>query len=972
MIPIRLHMQNFLSYRGPSEVFDFRTIHVACLTGANGAGKSSFLEAIHWAIWGEARVKEKDLISQGASDMSVELIIMVNQIYYRIQRSYTMAKRNPGSQLSIDQAFDATITSWSPLTRSSVKETQAFITEEVVGMTYEVFQNSAYLRQGQAEAFTRLAPAERRNVLSAILEIDQYTVYQERARSAQRRYDNEIAQIQGQMRSDETLVLQLEATQQQLSDAEIRLQAAVAYQAYAENLIQIDTYTKQIQQTRQQLTQIQERQQALQTEHDHITAALAHREQLTEQHQALLEAESRYQHFEDVRSRHDQLQQEKTAIDRQIQQFALQQQRELDTLTQQRTAIQTDLEKIADLTAEQDALTQILQSTADIDEHIATLQQAQHQAQQHITAYEQREQHIRLLQEQLDTIRNQYEDLARAVADIDRITAELSACEHAQHEFDLLTQQRTTLSEAVAHATALCDQLHAQADTLKAKQQTLAIGHPCPTCQTMMDADHFDHAQQVYTQEITQLRQQYSEQRTTRITAQQQIADIDTQQHALKQRIKATNTLQSQLGSLKAQQQQQQRLATRMTELHTQVADLTTSNNAHSLATMRTQLAQCTTDIQAALTRKAQADSQRVRQQAITTELTRLARQQVQLDHIETQLAALAQPAPALQSLETQSDALSQQIAALEYDATAMQILRTHIQTLQPVREQYANMLKLEARKSAIDEMRTDLASSYHTVHATLTHQNHQLEELTTSQAQYQSLLGNRPLAIPAERMLSTAKEEVRAHQDFVGQLKGKLRTIADAQTRLAELNEQLQHKVTLSNHMKTLSDAFGRNGIQGMIIEEFAVPALEEEANRILSQMSNNQLYLTIRMQRPTQNQGTVERLDIVVSDAQGTRHLEAFSGGEAFRISFALRIALSKLLARRAGRRLETLIIDEGFGTQDEEGREHLVEAINSVSDEFRIILVITHIQEVRDLFPVQINIKQIGNRSTWEVLS
>jgi exonuclease SbcC len=281
-------------------------------------------------------------------------------------------------------------------------------------------------------------------------------------------------------------------------------------------------------------------------------------------------------------------------------------------------------------------------------------------------------------------------------------------------------------------------------------------------------------------------------------------------------------------------------------------------------------------------------------------------------------------------------------------------------------------MLTLEARKSAIDEMLADFTNSQLAIQATLDRQNTQLTQLTATQAEYRPVLGNRPLTIPAERMLSTAKAEVTGHQDFVGQLKAKLRTIADAQTRLADLNEQLQDKVTLSNHMKTLSDAFGRNGIQGMIIEEFAVPALEEEANRILSQMSNNQLYLSIKMQRPTQNQGTVERLDIVVSDAQGTRQLEAFSGGEAFRISFALRIALSKLLARRAGRRLETLIIDEGFGTQDEEGREHLVEAINSVSDEFRIILVITHIQEVRDLFPVQINIKHSENRSTWEVLS
>ena len=55
-----------------------------------------------------------------------------------------------------------------------------------------------------------------------------------------------------------------------------------------------------------------------------------------------------------------------------------------------------------------------------------------------------------------------------------------------------------------------------------------------------------------------------------------------------------------------------------------------------------------------------------------------------------------------------------------------------------------------------------------------------------------------------------------------------------------------------------------------------------------------------------------------------------ELFSGGEAFRIDFALRIAISKLLARRAGTALQTLIIDEGFGSQDEEGLAHIMEAL------------------------------------------
>src|SRR5207244_12800067 len=61
------------------------------------------------------------------------------------------------------------------------------------------------------------------------------------------------------------------------------------------------------------------------------------------------------------------------------------------------------------------------------------------------------------------------------------------------------------------------------------------------------------------------------------------------------------------------------------------------------------------------------------------------------------------------------------------------------------------------------------------------------------------------------------------------------------------------------------------------------------------------------------------ISTLDVNVSDELGTRPYELFSGGEKFRVDFAIRIALSKLLARRAGAPLQMLAIDEGFGTQD-----------------------------------------------------
>ena len=73
---------------------------------------------------------------------------------------------------------------------------------------------------------------------------------------------------------------------------------------------------------------------------------------------------------------------------------------------------------------------------------------------------------------------------------------------------------------------------------------------------------------------------------------------------------------------------------------------------------------------------------------------------------------------------------------------------------------------------------------------------------------------------------------------------------------------------------------------------------------------------------------------LDILISDSAGGREYELFSGGEAFRINFAIRLALSRVLAHRAGARLQTLVIDEGFGSQDAEGRQRLIEAINLVA--------------------------------------
>jgi exonuclease SbcC len=153
------------------------------------------------------------------------------------------------------------------------------------------------------------------------------------------------------------------------------------------------------------------------------------------------------------------------------------------------------------------------------------------------------------------------------------------------------------------------------------------------------------------------------------------------------------------------------------------------------------------------------------------------------------------------------------------------------------------------------------------------------------------------------------------------------------------------------------------------MIIET-AVPEMERAANDLLSRMTDGRMHVRIETQHEIKTGEVREALDILISDELGTRPYELYSGGEAFRVNFAIRIALSRMLARRAGAQLRSLFIDEGFGTQDARGREHLVAAIQSIQDDFDLILVITHIDELKDAFPARIEVTKTPQGSQFQL--
>ena len=169
-----------------------------------------------------------------------------------------------------------------------------------------------------------------------------------------------------------------------------------------------------------------------------------------------------------------------------------------------------------------------------------------------------------------------------------------------------------------------------------------------------------------------------------------------------------------------------------------------------------------------------------------------------------------------------------------------------------------------------------------------------------------------------------------------------------------------------------TLRRAFGRHGIPSLIIEE-TLPDVEDRANVLLERLTGGTTRVALETLKDNKTGGTRETLDITITDAQGApRAYEMYSGGEAFRVNFALRIALSQLLAERAGTQIRTLVIDEGFGTQDAEGLQALVSAIRTIQDDFDKIVVVTHLEELKNAFPVRIEVrKDPVTGSTFDVV-
>ncbi|MEG3861578.1 AAA family ATPase [Microcoleus sp. herbarium12] len=335
---------------------------------------------------------------------------------------------------------------------------------------------------------------------------------------------------------------------------------------------------------------------------------------------------------------------------------------------------------------------------------------------------------------------------------------------------------------------------------------------------------------------------------------------------------------------------------------------------------------------------------------------------------LQTQLVALQQHF----EKQKNSSPIQQQIQSLDrYIGEVGYNLEQHEHVRSEMRKTQYWIARAEKLSSAtvqypqvqqrVDEIANSIAvrdRDLQAVTAQISAMNHQLQEHPDPTARISAV----------EQQISRRRHQLDQHLGSLGRLQQQQQNLEALQVQLGVQKEQMQVAKRQYKVYQELGQAFGKNGIQALMIEN-VLPQLEAETNQILSRLSANQLHVQFITQRAAASKKAtklIDTLDILIADARGTRPYETYSGGEAFRINFAIRLALARLLSQRAGTALQMLIIDEGFGTQDAEGCDRLIAAINAIASDFACILTVTHMPHLKEAFQARIEVSKTARGS------
>ncbi len=841
MIPVHMQIKGFLSYREEADI-DFSHFNLACISGANGAGKSSLLDAMTWVLFGNARRSDDSVINMASDSARVILEFLYEGATYRVVREKF---RNKTGTLEFNvRMADGR---WNVLTAESMRKTETKI-NETLKMDYETFINASFFLQGKADQFAQQRPSERKRILSSILGLERWEMYREEAASRRKGIQAEIERLNGSLGEIQAELGEEEERRKKLAALEKECDQISRERGTLETSVQSnERLAIALKNQNDAINRMDTDLRTFTTRRDQQTASMNDRQQEINKAELLLageaEIEKEYRQWESIRSEKERL----------------------DVLSSR--FHQLDMQR-------QSPMRQIAEEKGRLEQEASSWQR---------------------LQDDISTAKKNLEALEKGLPSQDVRFAELTTLAESrpgvERERELVLDTKARLEAENGSLKTSMDDLRDRMDQLQA-----AGGADCPLCGQALTADHRQEL-------LASLQKEGRAQADAHRANQQRIKEKMAENAALETRLRECDqALREAQEVRRALDQAHASIEMLKKKIQDLDAEAARAGKAHDLVATGQYAAEAHASVNAITRQMDDLGFDPAQLESVT-------RQEVELRAVAEKKQAIAEAKASLEPLKREMVSMRDQLAE-----TAAEITRRE-KELKEARE------RLEEQSSGLPDL------------------------------------------VALRRDLDNLKDEENRLRSAVGEARQDVLVLEKQRERL----QQNMEKQSVLNQeivrLRNLEKAFGKDGVQALLIEE-ALPEIESQANEILDGLSGGSMSVQIATQKDYKDRNRddkQETLDILISDNAGSRAYELFSGGEAFRVNFAIRLALSRILAKRAGARLQTLVIDEGLGSQDVDGRQRLIETINQVKADFARILVITHLEELKDAFPARIEVEK-----------
>ena len=916
--------------------------NIYALTGPTGAGKTTILDAISLALYGRtprlARIGKagNEIMSRHSGTCHAEITFSTRTGRYRSHWSQHRARRKAGGELQNPKHELADAES-GELLATGLKDVAAAI-ERLTGMDYQRFTRAMLLAQGDFAAFLRAAPDERAPLLEQITGTEIYSrisiAVHERLRDAleqQRQLATETAGITPLDAATHTALTQESAAlQKQLAALATRQQQTAAALARAQNIAEL---TAELARLDEQHTAHQAALARFAPERERLAAA---------QSAALLDAD--YARLDTLRRAQQQNRAALAALDEQAPALARTHETANQALTAASARVHSEKQRLA-------AAQPRWQQTRAYDhtlrhqrEQLATLEQsaAAHTAAQ--TALAAAEKHAAAAREN------------SARADVARKKTETALAAHLQGR---LLREYQTEKENILRELAY----HQRIADLEQQRAHLHDGEPCPLCgatehpyASELPAQPDDLTARLetldtYIKRAETLGEQHE-------NAQRALASAREKQQQTENTLalaaeKARNSAVHAEQHAALQQTHAQTLAARQALLANRDPDAEETAQQRAITEAEAAMEKARDTCQTAQTAAAANQQQRAQLHA------RLTAQQQDLQTAEQQFAAalgmcseIAAPSPAGRSPQRGRDRegvddvpcapkistfsisdhphsnTSSRAATTFPDETAWQAARLPAATREALARQAA---ALDQQTLTLHTRQQDRAARL----ATLTAQSADDPDTATLQARQE------------------ADEHTRQqHQQTLAANQHRLAEHKRASERLAAQQQAIAKQAAETRRWQNLHELIGaadgkkyRNYAQSLTFASVIA-----QANRQLVQLSDRYL-LTADPARPLE-------LNIIDNYQGGeTRSAKNLSGGESFIVSLALALGLAQMSGENM--QIDTLFLDEGFGTLDEETLDSALETLSQLRTHGKHIGIISHVAALTERIATRIQI-------------